>query len=405
MDSDIFNFRGCKSIAIMGGTFDPIHYGHLVAAEAVWSKFDVDRVIFIPSGNPPHKDESTVSHNEHRYLMTVLSTMDNPNFYISRMEMDRKGKTYTIDTIYDIRKLCGDSVTIYFITGADALHEILTWKDATTLLSICNFIAVTRPGYDKETLSSQIKEMSEKYKSNLYFLEVPALAISSTDIRERVKKKLSIKYLLPESVNNYIEKYSLYKQAFTEGAEVEYISKIERKVKDQLSEKRFKHTKCVVDQAVKLALHYGCDEKKAYLGSVLHDYAKEFKAEDVDKYFEKYNIQLDKNKDKDILHGFIAYEIAKDEFNITDQDVLNSIKYHSTARENMSLLEKIVFVSDKIEASRNYDGVEEIRRVSLIDIDKAVMLCIIKIIEFSKKEGFEVHELTKNTLKHFKFKV
>lgn len=198
-----------ESIAIMGGTFDPIHYGHLVTAEAVRHKYNISQVIFMPTGQPPHKKDQEISHSEHRYLMSVLATATNPYFNVSRMEIDRKGTTYTIDTIKSLRELYGDETELYFITGADALHYIFTWKDTEELLKLCTFVAVTRPGYNKEKLIEAIEIIKNNYESKIHFLEVPALSISSTDIRKRVKEGRPIKYLLPESVENYIYKFKL----------------------------------------------------------------------------------------------------------------------------------------------------------------------------------------------------
>ncbi|NLM13269.1 MAG: nicotinate-nucleotide adenylyltransferase [Epulopiscium sp.] len=199
-----------KSLAIMGGTFDPIHYGHLVTAEAVRHEFNIDQVLFMPTGQPPHKSRENITHSEHRYLMTVLATATNPSFNVSRLEIDRKGITYTIDTIKDLIKIYGTDIELYFITGADALSHILTWKDSEDLLKMCTFIAVTRPEYHKEELIERIELIRNDYQSKIHFLEVPALSISSTNIRDRIKKGMPIKYLLPESVENYIYKFKLY---------------------------------------------------------------------------------------------------------------------------------------------------------------------------------------------------
>ena len=156
MRNEITDFQDCKSIAIMGGTFAPIHNGHLVTAEAVRHRFKVDRVVFIPTGRPAHKTDKQVTHNEHRYLMTVLATMRNENFDVSRIEIDRPGITYTIDTIEALKKICRPDVRLYFITGADAIHQIMSWKEPERLLTLCDFVAVTRPGYRKNQMFEEI---------------------------------------------------------------------------------------------------------------------------------------------------------------------------------------------------------------------------------------------------------
>jgi nicotinate-nucleotide adenylyltransferase len=199
-------------IGIMGGTFDPIHYGHLVAAEVARAEFGLDKVIFVPAGRPPHKQQQTITDAEHRYRMTVLATSTNPSFEVSRLELDKDELTYTIDTVKDMRRIYGEDATIYFITGADAVLELLTWYKIQELLKLCIFIAATRPGFDKRDLEQKIEEITSKYDGEIICIEVPLLAISSTDIRERSRSGKSIKYLLPEAVEEYIEKSGLYKE-------------------------------------------------------------------------------------------------------------------------------------------------------------------------------------------------
>ena len=198
-----------QKVSILGGTFDPIHYGHLVTAEAVMHEYQIDQVLFIPSGQPPHKTEGQVTPADHRYLMTLLATETNPRFFSSRIEIDRKGYTYTIDTIRELKEMYPGS-EIYFITGADAFSNILSWKNPELLLSSCHFVAATRPGYSRAKAAPQIEALMDRHADTLHYLEVPALSISSSEIRARVKEGRPIKYLLPETVENYIYKHGLY---------------------------------------------------------------------------------------------------------------------------------------------------------------------------------------------------
>ncbi|SJZ93349.1 nicotinate-nucleotide adenylyltransferase [Selenihalanaerobacter shriftii] len=195
-----------KSLGIMGGTFDPIHNGHLVTAQAAAYQYDLDQVIFVPSANPPHKTEQKITNAEDRYIMVMLATMNNHKFNVSRIELEREGPSYTIDTVRVFKELLGE-VDIYFITGADAILEIFTWKKAHQILKECKFIAATRPGYSLSKLKDGIYE---KYRNQIFQLEIPGLAISSTDIRQRVQNKRPIKYQLPSAVEAYIKKRRLY---------------------------------------------------------------------------------------------------------------------------------------------------------------------------------------------------
>lgn len=197
-----------QKIAIMGGTFDPVHYGHLVTAEAARCGFGLDRVVFVPSGRPPHKKERKISSAEDRLEMTRLAIATNPFFELSRVEIDRPGYSYAVDTVTEFSALYGQEAEIYFITGADAILEILTWKNVHRLLEKCHFIAATRPGFQL----SDVDNLLPHFMGKISFMEVPALAISSTDIRERVSKGRPIKYLLPETVEEYIYAHGLYRE-------------------------------------------------------------------------------------------------------------------------------------------------------------------------------------------------
>lgn len=197
-------------VGIMGGTFDPIHYGHLVTAEGVRYEYGLQKVIFVPAGRPPHKLNYKITDPRHRYNMTRLAVSSNRFFDILPLEIERPGPSYSIDTVRDISRLY-PAAKIFFITGADAVMEILTWKDVEQLLAICNFIAATRPGYRLDGLREVLERLPPVSRENIFTIEVPALAISSTDIRQRVREGKPIKYLIPEPVEDYIEKNRLYR--------------------------------------------------------------------------------------------------------------------------------------------------------------------------------------------------
>lgn len=195
---------GKRRLGVMGGTFDPIHHGHLVAASEVQSYFKLDEVIFVPTGQPWQKSERQVSAAEDRYLMTVIATASNPRFSVSRVDIDRPGPTYTIDTLRDLAKLYPGS-ELFFITGADALAQILTWRDVDEMFDLAHFVGCTRPG--TENLALPLDRLPE---DRVTLLEVPALAISSTECRERVTRGEPTWYLVPDGIVQYIAKRNLY---------------------------------------------------------------------------------------------------------------------------------------------------------------------------------------------------
>ncbi|MGV0992068.1 MAG: nicotinate-nucleotide adenylyltransferase [Mycobacterium sp.] len=198
-----------RRLGVMGGTFDPIHHGHLVAASEVADRFDLDEVVFVPTGQPWQKDRH-VTAAEDRYLMTVIATASNPRFSVSRVDIDRGGPTYTNDTLRDLADLNPDA-DLYFITGADALGSILTWQGWRELFDLAKFIGVSRPGY--ELTDSHITEAVDQLPDDaLRLVEVPALAISSTDCRARAAGGRPIWYLVPDGVVQYVTKRGLYLQ-------------------------------------------------------------------------------------------------------------------------------------------------------------------------------------------------
>ncbi|WP_098454063.1 nicotinate-nucleotide adenylyltransferase [Sanguibacter antarcticus] len=198
-----------RRVGVMGGTFDPIHHGHLVAASEVAARFDLDEVVFVPTGQPTFKQGQDVSPSEHRYLMTVIATASNPSFTTSRVDIDRVGLTFTVDTLRDLRAERPD-VDFFFITGADAIAQILSWKDTDELWQMAHFVAVTRPGH---TLS--VDSLPPDVVS---VLEIPALSISSSDCRARARDGQPVWYLVPDGVVQHIAKYGLYSDATVRGA-------------------------------------------------------------------------------------------------------------------------------------------------------------------------------------------
>jgi nicotinate-nucleotide adenylyltransferase len=195
----------------MGGTFDPVHHGHLVAASEVQSWFDLDEVVFVPTGQPYTKADRAVSPAEHRYLMTVIATASNPRFTVSRVDIDRAGPTYTIDTLTDLAAVYPDA-QLFFITGADALPEILTWRSPEEMFRLAEFVGCTRPGYHMDPVS-----LEGMPRDRVTIVEIPALAISSTDCRARTARGEPVWYLVPDGVVQYISKHRLYRDEPPQG--------------------------------------------------------------------------------------------------------------------------------------------------------------------------------------------
>ncbi len=189
----------------MGGTFDPIHHGHLVAASEVAARFDLDEVVFVPTGQPWQKADREVTAAEDRYLMAVIATASNPRFSVSRVDIDRSGPTYTIDTLRELREAFGEDSELYFITGADALNQILSWREVNELFDLAHFVGVNRPGHVLTT--------ADLPEGRVSLVDVPAMAISSTEVRARVSADRPVWYLVPDGIVQYIAKRDLYRTA------------------------------------------------------------------------------------------------------------------------------------------------------------------------------------------------
>ena len=199
-----------QRIGILGGTFDPVHLGHLLTAEVVRDTLGLDELLFIPAFIPPHKQHRDIALPEHRFRMVVLATATNPHFRVSDMELHREGPSYTVDTMDALRAQRGEEAEFYFITGADAINELATWHDVHSLLHKCHFVAATRQGtaLARDCLSDEFGELA---RERIHEVPTPELEISSTEIRRRVRRGMSIRYMVPDAVADYIYKEGLYR--------------------------------------------------------------------------------------------------------------------------------------------------------------------------------------------------
>ncbi|MEG0388947.1 MAG: nicotinate-nucleotide adenylyltransferase, partial [Niameybacter sp.] len=364
----------------------------------------IDEVLFVPTGNPPHKASMGITSAEQRYLMTVLATAANAHFNVSRIEIDREGTTYTVDTIKELSKMYGAETKLYFITGADAVHEILTWKNSEELLKMCTFVAVTRPGYKKQQLIDHVEELRAQYHSSIRFLEVPALAISSSDIRRRVKDNSPIKYLVTSAVENYISKHSLYMHPISLNKEL--VAKMSHYVKERLSQGRYEHTKGVVEMAIQMAGIHNIDSDRTFIAALFHDIAKELPDAENIRLCDKYHIELDdfEKTHTGIIHGKVGAMLLEKDWGIEDQSILNSIRYHTVGRLHMTDLEKIIYLADMVERGRKpYPGMDQIRRLAKHDLNKAMYTALFRSKDYVVNVlGQEMHPITGILLEEYK---
>lgn len=386
-----------KKIGLLGGTFNPIHTGHLLLAETAKDHFDLDRVIFIPAGKNPFKKRNKGITRKQRLEMVELAIASNPSFEVSTIELDRPGISYTIDTITEIQKNYPEC-ELYFITGADIMFEITLWKGAETLLRSVKFITTFRPGYSHTKLDACIKTLQSDYHAQIFKLFNKEMDIASSDIRQRLKDGHSIRYLLPESVEDYIRKNRLYLSEDTEGKGMDY-EEIKRCLQKALKPKRYTHTLGVVNCAVKMAKQYGCDIEKVRYAALLHDCAKNFSDTQLLETAKQHKLDLDAvtMREPQLLHGPVGAVVARTEYGIDDEEILNAIAYHTTGRQEMSAIEKIIYLADFIEPSRSYPGVDQLRIMAFDNLDEAMIQALTNTIRYITKIGGLIHERTVHT--------
>lgn len=373
------------AIGIMGGTFDPIHIGHLLIGEYVREELGLSKIVFIPTGDPPHKHDG-ITPAGIRFEIVMKAIADNKAFQALPIETVRQGKTYTVDTICELEKMYPGE-KLYYIIGTDTLLQLNTWKHPWLLKDRIVFVVYHRDD-DKLEVERQVKAYEEKLGLAFILSKGPIIEISSTEIRKRLGLRKSVKYMVPESISEDMRSIFI---------EMEFdLNAIEANVKARLGEKRYRHTLGVAEKAVELSLRYGADSDKAYIAALVHDIAKSMDHGSMLMMAQDSGIIFDNEtlESTDLLHGAIGAYIAEKEIGIKDADILNAIRYHTTGRPYMTMLEKIVYLADFIEPGRSFPGVEEIRSIAMRDLDEAVLSALESTIDHLRKLNRKIHKST-----------
>ncbi len=367
-------------IGIFGGSFSPIHNGHLQIAEDCLIEMGLDKIIFLPNSKPPHKNVEKFSF-ENRAEMLKLAIEDNEKFEISLVEEDFSKTHYSYNTMKE--NFCNDKDKFYFIMGDDEFLNISSWYEYEKFLEITSVIVFLRK-YNLDFILDKNKDLIEKYDINI--VKNSVISISSTDIRNRMNEKKSIKYLIPKKVCKYIYEDLNYFD----------INKIKKDLKEKLSKNRYEHSLRVADYCKRLAVIYKVDENRAYLSGLVHDCAKNL--EEFYMLNKKLNSDIifdtEERDNENLRHAPIGAVVCKDLYGIFDEEILSAVRYHTIAKENMTLLEKILFISDKIEPDRKYDTVDELRRLADFDIDRAIVKFLNDSFEYLEKKSQKVHHLS-----------
>ena len=386
-----------QRIGIFGGAFDPIHNGHLVVAKNILDSLCLEKIIFVPTGDAPHKNIK--SDKKNRLNMLKLALENESDFEVNEYEINKSEKSYTSETVRYFKEK-NPYAEIYLIIGSDEFIEIETWHDMINLLENCILIVALRPDFDnKNFLLDYLRRIKRKYSSNVFLFEVNAQNISSELIRNRILLNKNIDFLVPKKVCEYIKQKDLYRHSLKINTDA-----IKKFLIKTLSPRRFIHSVCVANIAVDLAKRYNGDIFKAYVGGLLHDCAKEIPNNEKIRMCDYYGIEIDKilMMQPDLLHQFLGASLAYSVFYIRDVDILNAVRYHTTGRQNMSLLEKIIYLADYTEPNRIHENVKYIRKLVYEDLDRALAYCLKITLDENKKRNRMIYSLSNEAFEFYK---
>ena len=385
-------------IGIYGGTFNPPHLGHLTAAECVFRMLKMDKLLLIPAGLPPHKALPAGSPTaEQRLEMTRLACEQlglGEQAEVLDIEMRREGKSYTSDTLEAIHERWPDA-ELWLLMGTDMFLTLQAWHEPETIMKLAGIAAFGRTEADTEELFSIQREYLYKTYpgARIFTVTIPGVVdISSTELRERLVKGDG-GHLLAPAVYGYILRNGLYGTA----ADMKQLtlSQLRPVALSYLKNKRIPHVLGTEQEAIRLALHYGADVNKARVAALLHDCTKKLEMDDQMALCRQYGIQLDELEKTalKLLHSKTGAEIARDVFGV-DEEIYLAINWHTTGRAGMSLLEKIIYMADYIEPTRDFDGVDELRRVTYKDLDAGLEMGLSMTVEDMYRRGNPVHSAT-----------
>ena len=369
-------------IAVYGGSFNPPHLGHIEAAKTVVRELNPDKLIIIPDNIPPHKELADNSPSpDERMELCRLAFGDIPGAEISDIEINREGKSYTADTVDELKELYPDS-DFYLVIGTDMLTSFEEWYRFEHLLSACTLTVLSREEDDSAKIREAAQKLKADYKGNIIILSHQPLVMSSSEIREKLRSRLGSE-LLKDEVYSCIIKNNFY-DALPE------LSWLREKVYEYLDSKRVAHVMGCESEAVQLARTWGEDEETAATAAILHDITKNLSYEEHLAMCLKYSVHCDPKllAEPKLLHAVTGAAFSRDLFGISD-DIYNAIRWHTTGKPDMTLLEKIIYLADYIEPTRDFDGVEKLRELAYRDIDKAMAAGLEMSISDIRRKGQE----------------
>lgn len=383
-------------IGLFGGTFDPVHNGHAALAGAALENGRLDRLIIMPSGQPPHKTGQVVSMAGYRHEMACQAFDSNPHMIVSDSEILREGPSYTLDTIRQLQRELPPDSELVLVFGSDILNDIEKWHQPAAIMAACQLLLAERGGVDTADSRAKAADLNARYGARISFFEAPKIELSSSTLREAVARGESIRQFVPDKVARMIRKNGLYAyqtdlSAVSKTLMDELVS-LERQIWPLLDRKRLLHSLNVTVYALHLALLHQVSLEKAGVAALLHDCAKCLPRHETLEYARMAGDET--LLDRELAHGPAGAWLARTRFGISDPDILRAIHYHTTGCSEMSRLDKIIFIADKVEPARTYENLEEIRRLVETDLDAALQICLREIDLFLKREKLAPHPYT-----------
>ena len=376
-------------LGLMGGTFNPIHNGHLTCARIAADAFNLDEVLFLPVGEPPHKAGNTLASGVSRFNMTALAIWGQQGFACSDMEIARGGVTYTADTLAELKQAQPDAA-LFYIIGSDTLYHIETWRRPEEVAALCSLIVIPRPHGEEnvDALRAQALRLKETLGFNVTIAPESGPDVSSTEIRTLASEGRLTGDYVPQPVADYIAEHGLYDAP---------LHQMTAQLSRTLSPHRLSHTLSVAETAVSLAARFGENPCQAHLAGMLHDCAKGLDAPSLLRLIRSGGISADEIELSmpALLHAPAGAALAREQYHVNDAAVLSAIRWHTTGRRNMTRLEKIIYLADMIEPERaDFPGLSDIRAEARVDLDRAVSMAAARSAEYVLERGKKLHPRT-----------
>ena len=388
-------------VGILGGTFDPIHNAHIKIAQEALKQFKLDKILIMPTPYPPHKDKNRLASNFHRANMVKLAISELNNIEFSDFELNSHDVTYTADTLHMLNELHPEN-EYYFIVGSDSVASFMSWYRPDVILKFAQIIAVKRDDESSKKMTAKITEIEEVFHVKINILSMEAINISSSYIRSN--SYLDITDMVPRAVYEYIVENKLYCNDNINRAWS--INKITEDLEKELKASRYKHILGVAKTAKEMAEHFKVNPNKAYFAGILHDCAKNKSDNELINICRKNNINISSVELKQpyLLHAKVGAYIAETKYGITDKDILSAITWHTTGKENMSDLEKIIFCADYIEPNRTKQpDLDYLRSIALKDLDLLVYTILKDTMDYLQQSGKKcIDENTNNAYLYYK---